>query len=54
VQQPRNAYGYERIAFAKVTISAGCSSVAGIIKMTANRYLSRTIITIITIITNAI
>jgi len=36
-----------------MTISAGCSNAVGMIKMTANRYLSRTMITIITIITNA-
>jgi hypothetical protein len=35
-------------------MSVGCSNVIGIIKMTANRYLSSTIITIITIIINAI
>ncbi|MEP6577191.1 MAG: hypothetical protein ABJB85_12250, partial [Nitrososphaerota archaeon] len=42
------------IALANRTIWAGCSSVVGIMKITANRYLRRTIITIITIITNAI
>ena len=46
-------YEYKSIVLRKMTISAGCSSAVGMIKITANRYLSRIMITIITTITNA-
>jgi hypothetical protein len=49
-----SCYQFESIPLANRTISAGWSIVMGIIKMTANKYLSRTTITIITIIINAI
>jgi len=44
----------EIIPFVNAEISIGISTPTGIMKMTAKRYFSRTIITIMTIITNAI